>query len=200
MPDPLTVEVVELGIQLMDNKITSEAGGGHGGNNRRTVRCLVRSGSSSGKDAGRLSPSLSLPSPSDDVPQDGGWTGGGGWICGGGGGGGGGGRGGWPWGFLSLLWWASSPLRDGADTSWVFFTLKNTGEGGLFSRGLNTPTGAGAERRYHLFLALELAGALRSAARSSLGSMATPSGAWLHSLCFCRRPLVANMAAQWGQP
>lgn len=29
------------------------------------------------------------------------------------------------------------------DTSWVFFTLKNTGEGGLFSMGLNSQTEGG---------------------------------------------------------
>lgn len=103
-------------------------------NKRYTVSslCRIRSGSSSGKGGGRLPPSLSLPPASDDVLWDcdcwdRAWIGCDWCVC-------------WLWlcCFLSLLWWASSPFWEGTDSSWVFFTLKNTGEGGLFSMGLNS--------------------------------------------------------------
>lgn len=177
--------------------------------------CLIRSGSSSGKEGGRLPPSLSLPPASDDVLWDcdcwdWGWTGWDWWICGEG----------WLWlcCFLSLFWWASSPFWEGVDTSWVFFTLKNTGEGGLFSMGLNSQTEGGqfwevsimtlltplcgsvwvgiwALNPSHLFLELDLTGVFWSLGCSSLGSILTLSG-WFHSLCFCRRTFVANTASQ----
>lgn len=99
--------------------------------------CRIRSGSSSGKEGGRLPPSLSLPPASDDVLWDcdcwdRAWTSCDCCVC-------------WLWlcCFLSLLWWASSPFWEGTDTSWVFFTLKKTGEGGLFSMGLNSQRARG---------------------------------------------------------
>lgn len=94
--------------------------------------CFIRSGSSSWKEEGRLPPSLSLPPASDDVLWDCDccWAGWDWWIC----------CEGWLWMccLLSLFWWANSPFWEGVDASWVFFTLKNTGEGGLFSMGLNS--------------------------------------------------------------
>lgn len=175
--------------------------------------CLIRSGSSSGKEGGRLSHSLSLPSASDDVLWDSwdwGWTGWDWWIC----------CEGWVWlcCFLSLFPWASSPFWEGMDTSWVFFTLKNIVEGGLFSMGLNSQTKGGKFcavsimtllttlcgsvwvgiwdlNPSHLFLVLDLTVVFWSLGCSSLGSILTLSG-WFHNLCFCRRTFVANTASQ----
>lgn len=172
--------------------------------------CRILSGSSSGKGGGRLPPSLSLPPASDDVLWDcdcwdWGWTGCDWWVC-------------WLWlcCFLSLFWWASSPFWEGMDTSRVFFTLKNTGEGGLFSMGLDSQSVGGqfwavsimmllrhylahcgweAVKPSHLFLVLNLTGVFWSLACLSLGSILTLSG-WFHSLCFCRRTFVANTASQ----
>lgn len=161
--------------------------------------CFIRSGSSSGKGGGRLPPSLSLPPASDDVLCDC-------WLC----------RL-WPICFLSFL---SSPFCEGTDTSWVFFTLKNTGEGGRFSMGLESPSMAehlgfgenhcedGAQIHYyvaqcgwvalnpsHLFLVLNFTGVFCSRACSSLGSILSRSE-WLHCLCFCRRTFEENAASQ----
>lgn len=38
--------------------------------------------------------------------------------------------------FVVVVVLVHSPFWDGRDGSWVFFTLKNTGDGGLFSKGL----------------------------------------------------------------
>lgn len=170
--------------------------------------CRVLSGSSSGKGGGRLPPSLSLPPASDDVLWDcdcrnWGWTGCVWWVC-------------WLWlcCFLAFFWWATSPFWEGMNTSWVFFTLKNTGEGGLFSMGLKSQSMAGqfwavriimcgwefyAVNHSYLFFVLNLTWVFWSLVCSSLGSILTLS-AWFQSLCFCRRTFVANTASQYGQP